>query len=253
MKVMTGAEQVRPMLRGFIPKNVPLTGCNTHTEAAASWREVVRNYAKDYWGLCAACYQESTNAYEAAALKELEEIEGHRGLGHGREADRLMLSGRLEKTYLEQMDLKQLTWANMALAMWPNDAEEWNKKGEALLALRHCEEALAAFDRALLLTPSNARLWLLKGQIWRSKGGVYCKIGSNEAALNAYLKAIETQFEGQKRYDWISIGDTLCAIGNRGKAANAFEQALLSREETFCTNDEILKKKHSLEKLSEVF
>jgi tetratricopeptide (TPR) repeat protein len=57
------------------------------------------------------------------------------------------------------------SWVHYSLALDPKLAQAWYNKGNALVSLKHCGEALAAYDRALALDPNNTNAWYNKGAV----------------------------------------------------------------------------------------
>jgi tetratricopeptide (TPR) repeat protein len=49
--------------------------------------------------------------------------------------------------------------AELVAALQPRNAQEWNRRGRALLVNLHHEQAIPAFVRATLLEPTQARYW----------------------------------------------------------------------------------------------
>jgi len=58
-------------------------------------------------------------------------------------------------------------------------ADDWNDRGNTLMFLRKYEDAITAYDRAIILSSTNY-------QAWYGKGTALAKLGNTEAALEAY-------------------------------------------------------------------
>ena len=88
----------------------------------------------------------------------------------------------LEKTL--RMGLRPAANLARAIALDPNNAEAWNHRGGVLTLMRRYDEALASFDKALLLTPDNVQALRKRGTIlWTEKSRYADALRDNEKAF----------------------------------------------------------------------
>jgi tetratricopeptide (TPR) repeat protein len=80
-----------------------------------------------------------------------------------------------------------LLLALVTSAQCQQTAEDWFNSGLALANQGMYEEAIKAYDQAILLEPNNAGLRIIKGD-------ALCNIGKYDEAITAYDKAISIDF-----------------------------------------------------------
>lgn len=99
----------------------------------------------------------------------------------------------------------------------------YNAEGDVLQALNRYEEALAAYNRALELSPKDPA-------ILNNKGDTLRKLKRHGEALLAYEQA--TQFDSTNAAIFNNKGDVLQVLNRHGEAVIAYDQAL-----QFASND----------------
>ena len=94
------------------------------------------------------------------------------------------------ETYFEGIRLldqgenaKALVLFDQMIAFYPNYADSWDGKADALMNLKRYPEALTAYERATLLDPDEYSTWY-------KKGNALMKVNRNAEALEAYQQAI---------------------------------------------------------------
>ena len=132
-----------------------------------------------------------------------------------------------------------------------NSVAFWCNKGGSLFALGRNEEALACFDKALLIDPRDTMSWCNKGGVlvelerldeaiacfnktlsidpqhalaWSNKGGALRELGRHEEAITCYDKALA--IEPRMPTAWNNKGRSFNALGLREKAITCFDNAL---------------------------
>ncbi|NJM95656.1 MAG: tetratricopeptide repeat protein [Acaryochloridaceae cyanobacterium CSU_5_19] len=70
--------------------------------------------------------------------------------------------------------------------MKPNSHQAWYNRGNALVYLGQNEEAIASFEKALVLKPN-------KDQAWNNRGIALSELGRHEAAINSYDQSSSMQ------------------------------------------------------------
>ena len=104
-----------------------------------------------------------------------------------------------------------------ALALQPNYAWAWSRKGRTLRLSGRLPEALACYDEALRIQPNNA-------SAWKGKGIVYEKLGEMDKALDCHRKANE--LDPQDAWNWANQSDILRGMGRLSDAQALLEKAL---------------------------
>jgi tetratricopeptide (TPR) repeat protein len=104
-----------------------------------------------------------------------------------------------------------------ALVLNPDDVTTWVYKGLALAQLGRYEEALTAFDRALVLSPDDADAWYCKGL-------ALDYLGRYEEALTAFERTIELRPDHADT--WNGKGHALLELRRLDDALNAYEHEL---------------------------
>ncbi len=112
-------------------------------------------------------------------------------------------------------------------SVWEKGRPFWCERGEIFLALGQEEEALAAFEQAILLPGTG------KDAAFCGKGTALFRLGRYEEALDAYcagLEASSLDIDSQKRGLWHGKATVLRALG-RFEEAVAAEQQLRELEQ----------------------
>ncbi|MFQ3566214.1 MAG: tetratricopeptide repeat protein [Aggregatilineales bacterium] len=135
--------------------------------------------------------------------------------GPALEARELMDKG-YSLTELGKLDEALIAY-DRALALQPDYAWVWARKGRALRLLERYEEALACYEQALSLQPSYA--WG-----WKGKGIVLERIGRQEEALACYRRA--TELDPNDVWNWYNQADALFKLGYHAEALSKVERAL---------------------------
>lgn len=137
--------------------------------------------------------------------------------------------------------LKAVELLNKLLAVTPDDAIAWLKKGKAMLSLGSVEEAIRCYDCAIESAHQTNRVWRLRGgaskaainavpagnvivEALNSKGLALKAVGRNDEAIENYNAALKTD---PKRADiWCNHGNTLFAAGRVTEALVSFDKAV---------------------------
>jgi tetratricopeptide (TPR) repeat protein len=120
---------------------------------------------------------------------------------------------------LGNMDYQEaLNAYEQAILLDPSYARAYNDKGVALSRLGRYQEALNAFEQAIRLDPSYARAY-------NDKGAALSRLGRYQEALNAFEQAIRLDPSYARAYN--DKGAALSLFGRYQEALNAFEQAIL--------------------------
>jgi tetratricopeptide (TPR) repeat protein len=137
--------------------------------------------------------------------------------------------GKALKLYQEALDAH-----DRALAINPNEAAAWVGKGDVLREwarlddpygrfhgdkgemLKHYEEAMAAYDRALAIQPNRLNAWL-------GKGRTLFELSRYEEALAAYDRALA--IEPKEASAWSEKSSVLDQLGRHAEAVAAKDQA----------------------------
>ena len=104
-----------------------------------------------------------------------------------------------------------------AVALKPDFAEAWLGRGNAHCDLKHHDEALAAFDRALALLPNLAAAWLGRGNVFHDRKSFVDALTAYDQAL-----ALDPGIVGA----WIGRGDSLRFLKRMPESIAAYRQAL---------------------------
>jgi tetratricopeptide (TPR) repeat protein len=99
----------------------------------------------------------------------------------------------------------------------PNPAAHANL-GLALQALERNEEALACFDRAVALDPSNAGAWL-------GKGDILTRLGEGERARRSYEQGL--LLNPRNPHGWRALGAIFLKLGRHADAVQSYDQTLM--------------------------
>ena len=97
-------------------------------------------------------------------------------------------------------------------------ADYWNNKGIALENLGQYEEAIKAYDKALLVEPEFSF-------VWNNKGRILHELGQYEEAIKAFDKALLIDPEYSNA--WNNKGIALGVLGRYEEAIKAFDKTLL--------------------------
>ncbi len=106
---------------------------------------------------------------------------------------------------------------NQAILLKEDDAEAWNYKGEALFKLARQEEALAAFKKALEIRPLLTRAL-------HNKGAVLLDLDRLKEALTVYKLLIRRN--PSDAVAWKQQAEVLLLLGRDFEALDAVTQAL---------------------------
>ena len=96
-----------------------------------------------------------------------------------------------------------------ALVLDPGNVHAWNNKGSTLNSLKRYDEALAALDKAVELDPDYTAAW-------DTKGSALNGLERYDEALAAYDKAVE--LDPGYAAAWRNKGDTYSRLGDRDQA-----------------------------------
>jgi tetratricopeptide (TPR) repeat protein len=99
-----------------------------------------------------------------------------------------------------------------------DDVATWRDRGRNLERQGRYEEALAAYEQAIVLAPQDAANWRGKGRVALGRLGRY------EEALAAYAKAVT--LAPQDAANWYNKGVTLGFLGRYEEAVTAYDAAL---------------------------
>ncbi|MFN8527831.1 MAG: tetratricopeptide repeat protein [Anaerolineae bacterium] len=106
---------------------------------------------------------------------------------------------------------------NRAIALQPDYAWAWARKGRTLRLLTRYEEAVHCYDEALHAQPQYA--WA-----WKGKGIVLERMGEPLEALDCYQKA--TSIDPDDVWNWYNQADALQNMGRYEEAVGLLKQAL---------------------------
>jgi tetratricopeptide (TPR) repeat protein len=104
-----------------------------------------------------------------------------------------------------------------AVHLDPSDPRYCNSKGLALHEMKRYLEALAAYDDAVELNPTYALAW-------NGRGNVLWDLKRYEDALSSYKRAIDA--DPKAAYAWGNTGAALRHLGQRQAALDAYNHAL---------------------------
>jgi tetratricopeptide (TPR) repeat protein len=105
-----------------------------------------------------------------------------------------------------------------AILLDPSYASPWNGKGNVLSDLKRFNDALSAYDHAILLDPS-------KTLPWNGRGNVLYELNYLDNALSAYEHAI--LLDPSKASPWNGKGNVLSELNYLDNALSAYEHAIL--------------------------
>ena len=105
-----------------------------------------------------------------------------------------------------------------ALQINPTDSESWNFRGVALRCLGRNEEAIASYDRALEINPDDSHVWFSRGILLSDDLGRY------EEAIVSYDNALKVESENDEL--WKSRSVALRKLGRYEEALTSCEKAL---------------------------
>jgi len=106
---------------------------------------------------------------------------------------------------------------NKVLVINPRYEYAWFNKGNSLVNLGRYEEAIACYDNALQIEPKYKPAWINKGNVLRN-------LGRYEKAIACYDKAI--QIEPKDATAWNNKGIALRNLGRYDKAIACYDKAL---------------------------
>lgn len=112
---------------------------------------------------------------------------------------------------------KQLDGAKVELAVNPNDAGAWYRKGVSLAKLGNSSEALKCVQRAIELDPNDVRFYNNLGVLLQQAGNI-------DAAKSCLLKALQIRPRNEDVLR--NLGLILQGEGNTSGAIDYFERAL---------------------------
>jgi tetratricopeptide (TPR) repeat protein len=148
---------------------------------------------------------------------------------------------------------------NKLLAVNPDDAIAWFKKGNAMSGLGRSEDALDCYDKAIASAHRTNEVWRLRGgstkavvhavpaerieaEAWNSRGLILKAAGRYVDALHSYDAALEID---PRRADiWCNHGNALFALGRLPDALTSFDKAvgLAPRDKkSWCNRGVVLK------------
>ncbi len=110
-----------------------------------------------------------------------------------------------------------LTAFNQAIILKGNDAETWNNKGAALAKLERYDEALTAYDTAIEFRPNF-------GMAWHNKGMALSKLKRTLDALEAFEEVLRINPTDPEA--WKNKSAALAVLGRYFEALGAINEAL---------------------------
>ncbi|MBA3871215.1 MAG: tetratricopeptide repeat protein, partial [Anaerolineae bacterium] len=119
-------------------------------------------------------------------------------------------------TELHRMD-EALAAYDRAIALQPDSALAWARKGRALRLMTRYDEAIACYDTAIEYFPRY-------GFAWRGKGLVLERMGRNEEALAAYQQA--TSIKPNEVWNWYNQADVMQNMSRYAEAVPLLNHAL---------------------------
>lgn len=114
-------------------------------------------------------------------------------------------------------DQEALNAYEQAIVLRPNFPEAWASKGHVLRTLRRYQEALDAVEEAISLKPDLAEAWF-------EKGDILSEMGRYEEALHAYDRALKLKPDDPP--GWYGKGTALADLGRHEEALHAYDKAL---------------------------
>jgi tetratricopeptide (TPR) repeat protein len=113
-----------------------------------------------------------------------------------------------------------------ATLMNPQFSEAWYQQGNTLARLKQYTEAVEAYDQAIELQPD-------KYETWYNRGNVLVRIKDYETALESFDKALEIQPDDYEA--WHNRGTLLRKFNRYQEALAAYDRALLLRPNQYET------------------
>jgi len=108
----------------------------------------------------------------------------------------------------------------MTLMEWDDanlSATDWQTKGFSLFKIGQYQDAIAAFDTALSLDPTNC-------QTWNFRGNALSALQQHAAALKCYDNA--TMINLNYHQAWFNRGLLLVEMGAYGSAIESYDRAI---------------------------
>lgn len=99
----------------------------------------------------------------------------------------------------------------------PSSVEDWISLGLYHYQQHNYGQALAAFDQAITMDPSN-------GRVWNYRANVLCGLNRQAEALATYDRAIS--LHPTYHQAWFNQGQLLKEIGAYGNALAAYDRAI---------------------------
>ena len=99
-------------------------------------------------------------------------------------------------------------------------ANGWITEGDSLVAINRMEAAISCYNKALLIDPLLAEVWIKKGRI----------VKSHDEAIHCYEKALA--LEPRHAYAWMNKGRTLLILARYEEAHFCFDSALAINPES---------------------
>ena len=121
------------------------------------------------------------------------------------------------KRFFEKGDYHHALEAAEELIELRGEASDWTNRGQVEGRLGKHQDALLAFEKALALSPSNARAWM-------GRGVAAMSLGEDETSLPYFRKALD--LEPQNAVFWNGYGTALGILGRDEEAVNSFDKAL---------------------------
>lgn len=140
---------------------------------------------------------------------------------------RVQIGGKLSKFYARsKFALVLIALATLcAPALSQEETEDsWFKKGQELGRNGSYEEAVKAYDNALVLEPKNAEAWLGKGTVLSLWAGSTHDGGLYEEAIKAFDKAIE--LDPQQISGRLVKANALLNLGRYNESLEIFDEAI---------------------------
>jgi tetratricopeptide (TPR) repeat protein len=106
---------------------------------------------------------------------------------------------------------------NRAVEIRPDYAEAWKGQGDTFLGLQRYEEALNAYDRAIQLRPDDLEAWTSRGQVLDNLQRYEGAIASFDAALEIQPDYLDA---------WTSRGNVQIKLQQYSEAIASFDKAL---------------------------
>jgi tetratricopeptide (TPR) repeat protein len=133
---------------------------------------------------------------------------------------------RGEALVSQKRHIEALSAFKKATFMNPKLSEAWYQQGNTFARLQHYSEAVEAYNRAIKLQPN-------KYETWYNRGNVLVRIKDYEKALQSFDKALEIQPDDYEA--WHNRGTLLRKLNRYPEALAAYDQALLLRPNKYET------------------